>query len=79
MSVLFCPFCEESFEGLTHCPEHELELVGFDKLKSRLDEDVQRERASEEKPIDALHPGYMRGPVALGAVTTFGCFFQPFI
>lgn len=79
MSVLFCPFCEESFEGLTHCPEHELELVGFDKLKSRLDEDVQRERAAQEKPIDALHPGYMRGPVALGAVTTFVGFFLPFI
>ena len=53
MSVLFCPFCEESFEGLTQCPEHELELVAFDKLKSRLDEDAQRERTSDEKPIDA--------------------------
>ncbi|MBK6577083.1 MAG: hypothetical protein IPG17_12930 [Sandaracinaceae bacterium] len=79
MSVLFCPFCEESFEGLTQCPEHELELVAFDKLKSRLDEDAQRERTSDEKPIDALHPGYMRGPVALGAVTTAVGFFLPFI
>ena len=32
MSVLFCPFCEESFEGLTHCPEHELELVGHGRV-----------------------------------------------
>ena len=79
MSVLFCPFCEESFEGLTHCPEHELELVAFDRLKSRLDEDVLREQASREEYVDALHPGYMRGPIALGALTTFVGFFLPFI
>ena len=79
MSVLFCPFCEESFEGLTHCPEHELELVSFDRLESRLDEDVLRERASNEERIDALHPGYMRGPIALGALTTCVGFFLPFI
>lgn len=80
MSVLFCPFCEESFEGLTHCPEHELELVTFDRLRSRLDEDVLRERAADdEERVDALDPGYMRGPVALGAITTFVGFFLPFI
>ncbi|MCB9661121.1 MAG: hypothetical protein H6726_25965 [Sandaracinaceae bacterium] len=79
MSVLFCPFCEESFEGLTHCPEHELELVPFDRLRSRLDEDVLRERAAPEERIDALHPGFMRGPIALGAITTFVGFFLPFI
>jgi hypothetical protein len=79
VSVLFCPFCEESFEGITHCPEHELELVAFDRLKSRLDEDVLRERASHEERVDALNPGYMRGPIALGALTTCVGFFLPFI
>lgn len=79
MTVLFCPFCEESFEGATRCPEHELELVTFDRLKSRIDADVLRERASQEERVDALNPSYMRGPIALGALTTCVGFFLPFI
>ena len=79
MTILFCPFCEESFEGETLCPEHELELVPFDKLRSRLDEDVHSEREHEDTELDALHPGYMRGPVALGAFTTLVGFFLPFV
>jgi hypothetical protein len=31
-SVLFCPFCGEAFEGMTHCPEHELLLVPWAAL-----------------------------------------------
>jgi hypothetical protein len=30
--VLFCPFCGEAFEGLSHCPEHELALLPWAAL-----------------------------------------------
>jgi hypothetical protein len=31
-TVLFCPFCGDGFEGLTHCPDHELPLVPWQQL-----------------------------------------------
>ena len=40
-AVLFCPFCRESFEGETHCPEHELALVPFDRLEGATNSSTQ--------------------------------------
>ena len=34
---LFCPFCEECFEGEARCPEHDIPLVPFEDLVGRAD------------------------------------------
>jgi len=33
-SVLFCPFCGESFEDVARCPDHDLPLVAWQELAS---------------------------------------------
>jgi hypothetical protein len=69
--VLFCPFCRESFEGQSQCPEHELALVPL----ARLAEDDAHEDDLEEpkperdlRPLGLFDPSQARGWVALGAL-----------
>jgi len=72
--VLFCPFCRESHEGRTLCPEHELALVTFDKLApDALDEPHDGEldaarRSALDEPLSAWSPRHGRGFVAVGAL-----------
>ena len=81
-AVLFCPFCRESFEGETLCPEHELSLVPFQKLPAAthdrddldewhaLDGDPPSPRAGDEPELPLLSPSHGRGAIALGALVT---------
>lgn len=65
--VLFCPFCRESFEGLSVCPDHDLALVPFQKLPP--DPTLRRDDApADDAPLDTLDLRFGRGFVALGAV-----------
>ncbi|MFI5306896.1 MAG: hypothetical protein ACHQ53_06080 [Polyangiales bacterium] len=58
----FCPFCGEAFEGHTHCPEHELELLPWAAL-------ARAERVvSEHETLAWFSPRLGRGWVAAGAV-----------
>lgn len=70
--VLFCPFCRESFEGCTTCPEHELALVPFEKLPPGFGEDDgdddEAEGSSESAVFGPFDPSHGRGVVALGAL-----------
>jgi len=74
--VLFCPFCRESFEGRSTCPDHELTLVSFDRLRPEErphepDEEPDPrapERPVDERPLALLDPRYGRGTVALGGL-----------
>ncbi|MDH5671403.1 MAG: hypothetical protein OEZ06_04590 [Myxococcales bacterium] len=66
--VLFCPFCRESFEDQSHCPEHELELVPLLALPKR------RREFGDDEPLSLLSPALGRGALALGAVATLLAF-----
>ena len=75
--VLFCPFCCESFEHQTRCPEHELSLVSFDQLRinsaliddePEADELAARALPSDDRPLALLDPRHGRGWVGLGAL-----------
>ena len=72
--VLFCPFCRESFEGEVVCPEHEIQLVPFDRLpKSDLDaqdDDNEGEPAalSDDSLLSTFDPRVGRAWVGAGAV-----------
>lgn len=75
--VLFCPFCRESFEGHTRCPEHDIELVTFDRLApdpTSVEEDddggstAGTPESDENRILAALDPHHGRGFVAVGAV-----------
>ncbi|MDB4976177.1 MAG: Phosphate transport system permease protein PstA [Myxococcaceae bacterium] len=76
--VLFCPFCHESFEHQRHCPEHELELVPFDRLASHsalmepeldeLDEPLAGAVPAADRPLSVFELRHGRGAVALGAL-----------
>lgn len=72
-AVLFCPFCEESFEGETRCPEHDLALVTLLRL--------QRQRGPAIPADDedvALHDGrFGRGLLLVAAATVLVAFFLP--
>jgi hypothetical protein len=69
-TVLFCPFCEEGFEGRVECPEHELALVPMDDLPK-----------GESAPLDRVRsfadPRLGRGPVQWGAVLVLIGFVAP--
>lgn len=85
-SVLFCPFCRESFEGETSCPEHELALVPFQKLPAaphehdeygdwdELDDEhggpAEDGRSRDEPELPLFSPSHGRGAIALGAIAT---------
>ncbi|MEM9862721.1 MAG: hypothetical protein AAF938_13955, partial [Myxococcota bacterium] len=71
---LFCPFCGESFEGRSTCPEHDIPLVDFEEL--------QRTRAvappNEHEALPAHSLALGRGFVAVGALLFLTGFFLPF-
>jgi hypothetical protein len=77
--VLFCPFCRESFEAQTHCPEHELALVPLTRLAPVSVPDAEQEHDSADelderkvprdlRPLGIFDPGLARGWVALAAL-----------
>lgn len=65
--VLFCPFCRESFEGLRHCPDHDLPLVPFDRLPRDKAAASEAEPIDDEQLLELLEPRYGRAYVAIGA------------
>ena len=70
-TVLFCPFCRESHEGRTHCPDHDLELVAFSDLPERPSDRIF-------DPDQRLAPWewrYGRGAMWLGALVLGISFF----
>jgi hypothetical protein len=74
--ILFCPFCRESFEGQTRCPEHELELVPLARLPVAAhehdldDDDGLHDPAAPHSParLSALDPRYGRAEVLAAAL-----------
>jgi hypothetical protein len=69
-SVLFCPFCGESFEETAQCPDHELPLVPWSALpSSRPAED------EHDDPVARLSPRHGRGLLLLAAATTLLAFW----
>jgi hypothetical protein len=76
--VLFCPFCRESFEGRTTCPEHDLVLVGFEKLGPDPFDPENMPEVIDETPLGLVEPTFGRGFVAAGAflnALALGCNF----
>jgi hypothetical protein len=72
--VGFCPFCRESFEDAEFCPDHELELVPFDKLPR------PRKRKPRDDEVLPIHdPRFGRGLLALSAVLLLVAFALPFV
>lgn len=72
--VLFCPFCRESFEGETKCPEHELALVPFDELAGASSSgDLPR----DDQRLGTFDLRFGRGVVGLGAVLALVGFLCP--
>lgn len=69
-SVLFCPFCRESFEGIERCPSHDLALIDFRQLAR-----VELVSDQARLPLHSLRGG--RGWLLLGAVLTLCAFFLP--
>jgi len=72
---LFCPFCEECFEGEARCPEHDIPLVPFEDLAAARGRDMP---ADDEK-VAALDPRFARLPLAMGALAVLAGFFLPFV
>lgn len=60
----FCPFCREAFDDVTHCPEHELELVPWLALRGA------RGSSQTDGPVAWFSPRHGRGLVAAGALLT---------
>ena len=86
--VLFCPFCCESFERETRCPEHELRLVSFDQLpinsaliddEPEPDEQAARALPSADRPLALFEPKHGRGLVALGALLNLAALGLPLV
>jgi len=76
--VLFCPFCRESFEGRTSCPDHDLALVDFEKLGPDPLEPDNLPEVIDETPLGLVEPTFGRGFVAAGAflnALALGCDF----
>jgi hypothetical protein len=61
-SVLFCPFCRESFEGERVCPEHELSLVPWS--------DLPKPARKDDEPLARWSPALGRGALFVGALGT---------
>ncbi len=66
--VLFCPFCRESFEDVTRCPEHDLVLLSFDKLGPDPLDAAHDPDVIDTTPLEPLDHSFGRGFVAAGAV-----------
>ncbi len=69
--LLFCPFCRECYEGETHCPEHELELVEFAALPRQAHEREVR----WDEPVAPWDVRFGRLEIALGVVAAALGFF----
>ena len=72
---LFCPFCEECFEGEARCPEHDIPLVPFEDLAAARGRDLPQ----DGDDVAGLDPRFGRLPLALGALTVLVGFFLPFL
>ncbi len=77
--VLFCPFCRESFEGKLACPEHELALVGFEKLGPDPLDPENLPEVIDETPLGLVEPAFGRGYVAAGAMLNAAAFLCDFL
>jgi fumarate reductase subunit D len=67
--VLFCPFCGESFEQVTRCPDHDLALVPWHALAS------SRTAAPQpDEPVARWSPRHGRGLFVASAVLTLIAF-----
>ena len=71
---LFCPFCEESFEGEERCPEHDLPLVDFEELSRTRARDPEH----DDEELGPLSPKLGRGFVLAGAAAWLIGFTLPF-
>jgi len=72
---LFCPFCEECFEGEARCPEHDIPLVPFEDLAAARGRDLP----GDEERVGALEPRFARLPLIVGALTVLAGFFLPLV
>jgi hypothetical protein len=73
-SVLFCPFCRESFEGEAKCPEHELALVPFEQLPgAKNSDDLPR----DDELLSVFDLRFGRGLVGAGAMLAIAGFLCP--
>ena len=73
-TVLFCPFCRESFEGEALCPEHELRLVPFAALPR--EHDAEALPALDER-VGAFDPRFGRGWLVAGVAALVLGFAAP--
>lgn len=71
--VLFCPFCRETFEGETKCPEHELTLVPFDELPGSSSSDALPRDDEQLDTFDLRFGRAIVGAGALLALIGFAC------
>jgi hypothetical protein len=72
--VLFCPFCRESYEGKTQCPEHELALVEFAALPKQSHE---RQLPGWDEPIPLTDLRFGRAWMVAGcALAVIGFFLE---
>lgn len=69
--VLFCPFCREAFEGETHCPEHELLLVDFERLPKQKHERVL---PALDEAVSLFEWRFGRAEMAAGALALLAGF-----
>jgi hypothetical protein len=73
--LLFCPFCRECYEGETHCPDHELELVAWGALPKQAHEERP---GGWDDPVAPAELRFGRAWIALGAALAIAAFFLPF-
>jgi hypothetical protein len=70
--ILFCPFCRESFEGLSRCPSHDVELVTLRELA-----ELAAATVHDEAALALWSPRRGRALLAAGAALTLLGFFAP--
>ncbi len=75
-SILFCPFCRESFEVERECPEHELRLVPFEALPR--EEDAEAFPSHDER-VAAFDFRFGRGWVVAGILLLVVGFASPLV
>lgn len=68
-SVLFCPFCGESFEDATRCPDHDLPLVPWQALPS-----ARPVAPDHDEPVARFSPRHGRGLLLAGSALTLIAF-----
>ena len=68
-SVLFCPFCGESFEETARCPDHDLPLVPWSALPSSRPVAQQH-----DDPVTRFSPRHGRGLLLLASALTLLAF-----